>query len=177
MEKMKETIGKAAGKLRKAGATLTGEKGLFRQLKEQHSEVSVLMKQVKVGGESARQQLFPKIKQALLAHARAEQETYYETLKRYEETRAEVVDGYQEHTQMEELLQRLETLPMQPAQQDDAWGRTFDELVQLVEHHVHDEEDKMFPISKKVLSDAQIQEIERRFTALHEREMKALQAH
>lgn len=172
MEKMKETIGKAAGKLRKAGAALTGDKGLFRQLKEQHAEVSVLMKQVKTGGESTRRQLFPKIRQALLAHARAEQQTYYAAIERYEETRAQAADGLREHTQMDDLVQRLDMLPMA----GEEWGRTFDDLVRLVEHHVEEEENEMFPMSKKVLSDAQLQEIERRFTAMHEREMKALQA-
>lgn len=172
MEKMRETLGKAAGKLKRAGAAITGEKELFKVLKEQHAEVSVLMKQVKAGGESARRQLFPKIRAELLAHARAEQETLYEALKRHEKTRPQLDDSYREHQQMERILQRLMAMPIE----SDEWKQSFDELVQTVEHHVREEENQLFPMSKKVLSDSQLQELERRFTALHEREVKALQS-
>jgi hemerythrin-like domain-containing protein len=60
--------------------------------------------------------------------------------------------------------------------ESDQWKLTFDELVETVEHHVRDEENELFPLSKKVLSDSQIQDIERRFKAVHESEMRLLQA-
>lgn len=170
MEKMRESIGKAAGKIKRAGAALTGDKGILRTLKEQHAEVSVLMKQVNAGGESARRQLFPKIRESLVAHAKAEQETFYAALDGHELARTRLDHSVREHQQMEQLVEQLHTTPTDAA----LWEQSFDQLVKVVNDHVREEEDDMFPIAKQVLSEKQLHEIESQFETAYAREKRLL---
>jgi len=92
---------------------------------------------------------------ALKVHASVEEEIFYPAVKkaRAEETKDEVREAYEEHKQIKALLAALsKTTP------DD---ETFDSKVKVlqedVEHHVKEEEGKMFPDAKKFLNNEGLQ--------------------
>lgn len=146
--------------------------GLIRQLKQQHGLIANLANQVRVSDVGVRRDLIKQIRIETLAHARAEEETLYEALERVAPLRTEVAGNVQEHQKMEEYLDKLNMLP--PT--SPAWDDAFTDLVELFERHAAEEEAEMFPTARKLLSDAQIDELTDRFNTLWARERRTLQA-
>ena len=157
--------------VRQLGKVTQEDVGLFRQLKQQHALVANLVNQVLVSEVGVRMDLIKQIRLELLAHARAEEETLYEALERVAPLRTEVVSNVREHQMMEEYLDKLGMLP--PT--SPTWEEAFADLVELFERHATEEESEMFPTAKKLLSDAQVEDLGDRFTTLWARERKTLQ--
>lgn len=169
---IKEKLAKGAGKLRKVGSVIAGDRGIYSKLKEEHAEVFALMKQAQRGDETARSELFPKIRRELLSHARAEDKVFYSILDQHGETKERTSLNRQEHEQMETLVSRLSTLPVNSGE----WRKALDELVEVVETHVRSEENELFPRAKRVIDDKRARELERRFIEARQREMEKLEA-
>lgn len=163
MAKPTELVGKVAGTVQGIVKRLEGYKGIFRRLAEEHAEVSVLLRRVLASSEVAevRRDLFPKIRKEILSHARAEEQEFYSVLERYMETRDFVEHSGTDHRRIEILLDQLSVSdPAQPA-----WTETFRTLVQAIDDHVDDEEKRLFPIAKELLSEADVNAMEERFVA------------
>ena len=62
--------------------------------------------------------------------------------------------GIEEHQEAKQLLSELENLKTD----DTKWMSKFEELKKSVEHHVQEEETKVFPKTKKALSNEEEQE-------------------
>ena len=74
MSSRTEIASKLAGKAQAAISALSGEKGIFRRLKEEHAQLAVLMGKVtRTRDPSTRRELFPLIRAELLSHAKGEQ--------------------------------------------------------------------------------------------------------
>jgi hemerythrin superfamily protein len=170
----RDMIARIAGKAKEVGSVLTGERGIYKILSREHGQVTTWMLQVSAAstaGNGVRQDLFGKIRTELLAHAHAEEREFYPPLQKYDETRDLATRGMREHHEIEQLFERLHhDLDMGTSE----WNETFDELVRRVKTHVAMEEDDLFPRARKVLSDKEAKEIERRYLEQHEREKKVL---
>jgi len=59
-----------------------------------------------------------------------------------------VLEGYEEHAVVKQLLSELDEL----SKDDETWGAKLKVLQENVEHHVEEEEGEMFPSARKVLS-------------------------
>lgn len=139
---------KAMGKVKAAKARIKGLKGIFRQLSEEHGEVSAMLKRVKMTSDpKVRAELFPKIKRELLSHERAELSELYPLLMQNPQTRGIAEDHDREARQMESLLEALD----QQAYDSPGWKRDFAQLADLVEHHAREEENEYFPKAQDVL--------------------------
>jgi iron-sulfur cluster repair protein YtfE (RIC family) len=170
MTDLNETMAKAAGAIRKVGAALRGEPGIFQRLKEEHGELTSLMNRVASTdsgekGVALRRQLFPKIKRALLAHALAEEEEFYAVLRQYDEIQAIVSHGSEEHAAAEQLLERLEEMDEEP----DSWLDVFEQVRLRMEHHIEQEEEKVFPLAQHRIDKAAAEAIEKRYLEAKER--------
>ena len=157
-----ELASRLAGKVRSTASALRGERGIFKKLKEEHGEIVVMM--ARIGSTSdpkVRRDLFPKIRSMLLSHAKAEQAEFYSVLARYDETRSFAEHGLWEHRQLDSLLDQLH----QTDPEEDAWVMTFDTMMTLVNAHIAEEEDDLFPRAKAVLSVEESEAIECRFSA------------
>lgn len=167
---IKETIAKGAGKLKKAGAVIMGDRGIFKQLKEEHGQVSALMMQVKAGDEDTRAELFPTLRHELLAHSKAEEKEFYALLEQQSKTRDQIARSREEHQEVEQLLDQLSAMDVE----DPEWVELFDELVTAVQEHVDREEDEIFAAAQEIIDDERAREIEERFLAQRKREMERL---
>lgn len=149
------------------------DQGIFRRLQSEHREVSGMIAKLKKGGRNGtqRRDLFPRMRAELLAHARAEQKVVYERFRGLgDELRGCVKDGIEEHQQIEEILGTLSALGV-----DDAkWSECLEGLEECVEHHVNDEEQKVFPLAKKHVDAKTAREIERKYLQAKQAEMKRL---
>ncbi len=170
MGKARETLSKAAGAAKKAGAKLRGEPGILATLKKEHAEVSALMKQVNGTssdgrGVRIRSDLFPKIFSELMSHAKAEEKTFYATLQRFSETADKMQHSTREHQDIENMLSQLKSMGFTEA----SWGDVFTELVETVEHHVQEEEHVVFKQAQQLLSTDELHDLDRRFKIEKER--------
>ncbi len=115
-------------------------------LKEQHAEVRSLFERLLKGnGES--KELLKKLATSLSAHMAIEQELFYPAVLKVKEDL--VLEGYEEHAVARFALKRL----MKTSPSDQTFKAKVTTLMEIIEHHVEEEEEDMFPASEKALGD------------------------
>jgi len=110
----------------------------------------------------ARSELLDIITSELNAHELIEEKVLYPALKSHPEAKDIVLEGYQEHHVADLLLKELHHL----AKRDERWGPKLKVLKENIEHHIEEEEDKMFPTARSVLSRAELENLGVRMEAL-----------
>ena len=135
-----------------------GYTGIFRRLAEEHKEVDLLMQRVEKSSDAdVKRDLVTKIRRELLSHAKAEEQEFYSVLREHSETRELAAHSKEEHDEIEFMFCQLDEL------HGAAWNSVFTKLMHSVQHHVNEEETRLFPRAKAVLSSQQIQDIEKRY--------------
>jgi hemerythrin-like domain-containing protein len=127
-------------------------------LKKQHREVEKLFKEVE-GAEDARtrRRLLDEIGEKLKLHTSIEENIFYPAVKEIETKKAEemVLEAFEEHHVVDLVLAELPKV--------DPEAETFEAkmtvLKELVEHHVEEEEDEMFPMAEKKFGREKSQEL------------------
>lgn len=129
---------------------------VFELLKADHRKVSSIFEQIEQSDAPARQTLFTQLKQELDLHAHVEETLFYPRLKEAAETRDIIIEAYDEHQEVKDLLAELAALS---PDDDDEWSDLLEELKDSVEHHVEEEENEMFPQAREVLTQQEIDEL------------------
>ena len=115
-------------------------------LESQHRKVEALFKKL----EAARSEPAPLLEElagSLAAHMAIEQEIFYPRVK---ETDADLVnESLEEHSVAELALKRL--LATDP--EDEAFGARVTALKELIQHHVEEEEQELFPKIEKAIDE------------------------
>lgn len=150
--------GKAAAKV--VEARVRGLVGVFNTLSEQHGEVSALLKRVQ-DDPSKRIALWPKIRQELVSHEKAELREVYPVVSEYAETRVLALQHDAEASDLSMLIDRIHATEISSEQ----WGVLFDQLVTLVEQHAQEEEQEIFPKAQEAMGATRAKDIEARFLA------------
>lgn len=92
-----------------------------------------------------RQALAARICDELSVHARIEEEIFYPALRQAVPDAADVVDeGVEEHQEAKDLIAQLRAL----GSAGDDMDQLVSELARVVEHHVKEERDELFPKAK-----------------------------
>ena len=166
MGNVREKWAEAKGAIKRAGAALKGERGIFARLAQEHGEISSLKNQISSSADDfdVRRRLFPRVKQELLAHAQAEEQVFYPMAVRFEQTRDLAMHGIGEHQEIEIVLRRLSGMDMTAPE----WIGIFRQLKRRVEEHVEDEEDELFPKLKQLVSSDEVERAEWHFIAEEE---------
>lgn len=116
-------------------------------LKADHDIVRKLFQDVKESDESKHPSIFKKIKAELDVHAHIEETIFYPKLQ--EDGDKELVDivleGIEEHRQMKMFLRQLADL----TDGSEHFEPKLKVLMEDTDHHVKEEEDKMFPLVKE----------------------------
>jgi hemerythrin superfamily protein len=172
MARPTEIAGEAMGKLKGAKQALTGGAGIFERLSTEHGEISTLIRRVAAttAGSDVRTELFPKIRSELAAHARAEEKEVYSTFRGIPEIAGKMDHSADEHHRIESYLEQLSTMPFT----DDRWGEVFREMMMLVQTHVVEEEQQIFPAAKKALTEDQSKALEERYLESKSKELDAI---
>lgn len=158
--RMDSMIAKGSGVAKAVEARLRGLVGVFKTLAEQHGEVSALLKRVKSDPEK-RAELWPKIREELMSHEKGELREVYSVLREHAATRALADRHEAEAGELSMMIHRIhETAISSPD-----WLRFFDQLVELVEHHVKEEEHDIFPRAQETIGADRAREIEPLFLA------------
>jgi hemerythrin-like domain-containing protein len=136
----------------------------FTLLKDDHKKVAALFEQIEPTTERAvktREEAFGKLKRELDIHAHIEEKILYPVLKKEGETRDITFEGLEEHHVIKMLLAELATM----AVDSEEWTAKAKVLQENVEHHVEEEETKMFKLAREVLSKEQIEDLGTRLEA------------
>ena len=138
-------------------------------LESDHRRFEDLMKQGEETTERAvkgRTALLDTLTAALNVHELIEEKILYPALEPHGETRDIVLEGFEEHHVADVLVKELH----QVAKDDKQWGAKFKVLQESLEHHIGEEEGKMFPGARKVLGAAELKELGARMRMLKARE-------
>jgi hemerythrin superfamily protein len=107
-------------------------------------------------------QLAEKIIFELEVHTTIEEEIFYPEIKDADEEIKDTVDeGIEEHHVAKILISEAKALP--PG--DDAWVAKMKVLIESVEHHAGEEEEEMFPMVRKALDKAALEDMGQRLEA------------
>lgn len=128
-------------------------------LKQQHREVAALFKSaLKSDDPDEQMDLAEEIIEKLTLHATIEEEIFYPAVREAIGTRRgeeDVLEAYEEHHVMKLLMEELPNA--------DPAAENFDAkltvLKEIVQHHVEEEEEEMFPAAEKKLGKAKLEEL------------------
>ena len=105
--------------------------------------------------EKTRTELFDTLKSEMLIHERIEEEIFYPALKSHPKARDIVLEGYEEHHVVDEIMGELETTPVT----DETWGAKFKVMKENIEHHIEEEEGEMFKQARQVFDAGELEEL------------------
>ncbi|HYN68660.1 MAG TPA: hemerythrin domain-containing protein, partial [Candidatus Eisenbacteria bacterium] len=103
-------------------------------LKDDHRKLLGLLEQLEKTTERAektRPELFGRIKEELTVHEIIEEEIFYPTLKQHRKAKEIVLEGYEEHHVVDQLMGELEALPVD----DETWGPKAKVMIENIQHH------------------------------------------
>ncbi|MFL5813124.1 MAG: hemerythrin domain-containing protein [Bdellovibrionia bacterium] len=123
---------------------------IYTVLKSDHRLVKQLLKQLEKTTEEAPQkrvQLLKQLKEAIVPHSRAEEQVFYDRLKKCEVKEADdlAFEGYEEHAVVDRLLEQLEAT----APNDKRWTALLSVAKESLEHHIKEEEEELFEKARK----------------------------
>lgn len=123
-------------------------------LKEDHKTVRQLFRQFHATSETAyqtRKKIGDHIISELEQHSSLEEQIFYPAVdaKSKDKGRKHVAEAYEEHALMKQLMNELKRAD--PSERK--YAAKFKVLCDVVEHHVKEEEGRIFPEAKKVLKE------------------------
>lgn len=118
-----------------------------------------------VGDPARRQGDFTQLKAELVAHETAEERTFYIPLMEHDEAVEAARHGIAEHHEMDEMVECLGKLEDGSAE----WLEQLGQLLNKLEHHLKEEEDKWFPLARRILPRRELSELGEPYRTEHER--------
>ena len=121
-------------------------------LKKQHRQVKGLFKQLeKTENGRGRRDLMDQIAQALKMHTQIEEEIFYPAVAEIgsQKAREMTMEAFEEHHVVDLVLAELPKVDPE----DERFEAKMTVLMELVEHHVEEEEKEMFKLAQKLGND------------------------
>ena len=134
-------------------------------LKADHDKVKKMLadgEETTERAEVTRTELFEKIKAEMLIHERIEEEIFYPALKAHPKAKDIVLEGYEEHHVVDEIMGELEVLSVT----DETWGAKFKVMKENIEHHIEEEEGEMFKTARQVFEADELESLGARMLEL-----------
>jgi hemerythrin-like domain-containing protein len=132
---------------------------VIKLLKEDHQKALGLIEQIEKADEALRPRtrLLNELKDSLSVHTKVEERVFYSVLEKFGETHA-LVDGfYREHQEVNRILAKLDDLKKKKS--SDEWQDQLHKLRWSVEHHINEEEKRLFPRAEKLLGKERLSEM------------------
>ena len=113
-----------------------------------------LMEQLtKESNDEKKTEIFHEIRKEIILHSQSEETTFYKLI---DERDAESLNhAKSEHSDIKKLLAALTALPISTSK----WSEKFNELKSAFEHHVQEEEGKIFEMAKTIISEDEAVEL------------------
>jgi hypothetical protein len=143
-------------------------KEFFELIHKDHEFFRNILSQLKQtqGTESKRrEELFTKFKLEIEPHTKAEEKVFYPPLQENNEFYDDVLESIEEHHVISLILGELDRM----SKQEDQWRAKLRVGKEVVEHHILEEEDKIFGAASKILNGEQMQAVLKDFVREKER--------
>lgn len=139
-------------------------------LKKDHKTVKELFKKAEGNNnEKQQKQLFEQIKTELETHTHIEETVFYPAVEQIEELKDMVLESLEEHKQVKTLLREMENL----SDDSEKFEPKLKVLMENVEHHaVEEEEGKMFPTLRKLMSNEELEQLGQQLEAAKKKELR-----
>jgi hemerythrin superfamily protein len=129
---------------------------VIKLLKEDHKKVKKMLDELEETSESAkREELFAHIQHELRLHELVEEEIVYPTFREQSKLKDIVLEGYEEHHVVDLIMDEIAGEPVT----DETWAAKVKVMKENVEHHVEEEEDKMFPQARKLFAEKELERL------------------
>ena len=134
-------------------------------LREQHAEVEALIEEIEDEDDpDEKHVLFLELADKLAAHSTIEEKIFYPSVMT-DRTREQLVESTEEHLSVKRLLADLLELDVE----DEHFDAKLSVLKEQVRHHAHDEEeDQLFPIVERMMSDDELAALGNEMLAMFE---------
>lgn len=131
----------------------TASQTIFEELRQDHQVQRELLDRLAEtsGSEQVRQQDFERLKAELTHHAAAEEKHFYAQLMTVDLTQEKARHSVAEHHDIDEQVELLEETDFSSPQ----WLPRLKDLKHLVTHHLDEEEQEVFQMAGKALTDRQ----------------------
>ncbi len=120
-------------------------------LKDDHDRVKKMLaegEETTERAEKTRTELFATLKSEMMLHERIEEEIFYPALKSHPKAKEIVLEGYEEHHVVDEIMGELEATDVT----DETWSAKFKVMKENIEHHIEEEEGDMFKQARQVFA-------------------------
>ncbi|WP_339647749.1 hemerythrin domain-containing protein [uncultured Salegentibacter sp.] len=126
---------------------------IFEALRQEHEiQRDLVAKLVETQGDTEeRKKIFEQLKHELKIHADAEERHFYIPLIKKDLTQEKARHSVAEHHEMDELIEELEDTEMDASN----WLKIAKELEHKVTHHLDEEEQEVFQMAGKALTEKQ----------------------
>lgn len=124
---------------------------IYEALKKDHDTVKTLLNELVSLSESDKErssQLIEKIKDELVPHARAEESVFYNSLRAIDSAKDIIMHSFEEHMEAETLLRSLQAMD----KVDADFKSTAKKLQKAVEHHIKEEEGRIFNVAQQLFT-------------------------
>jgi hemerythrin-like domain-containing protein len=109
-------------------------------------------------GVKTRQELFRKFRLLLTVHEVIEETIFYPALKEHPKARDIVLEGYEEHHVVDEVMAEISDTPVD----DETWGAKAKVMVENVRHHIQEEESDMFRQARAAFNREELEQLGQR---------------
>jgi hypothetical protein len=113
-------------------------------------------------GVKTRTELLAELKAELTIHERIEEEIFYPALKSHPKATDIVLEGYEEHHVVDEIMGELEETDVS----DETWSAKFKVMKENIEHHIEEEEGEMFKQARSVFDTDELETLGARMMEL-----------
>lgn len=143
---------------------------VLKHIKEEHEEFRSMMKEIESAKGKKKENLFQELDAKIHGHHEAEETVIFSKVK--EKVKGEdemvVMEMIEEHHLGKHQFEVLEgTRP-----EDETWDAKFSVLMEVLEHHMKEEEREFMPLARKVMPKEWLEESLNEFEAVHEEKMK-----
>ena len=131
---------------------------VIKLLKQDHQKVKKILEELEETTERAttkRQQLFAEVQSELRLHELVEEEIVYPAFREQSKLKDIVLEGYEEHHVVDLIMDEIAGEPVT----DETWAAKVKVMKENVEHHVEEEEDKMFPQARKLFAEEELEKL------------------
>jgi hemerythrin superfamily protein len=149
---------------------VAGEIDALTLLRKDHLLVRELMDQMAAEDDPDQlSSMFEQLVDELSVHERIEEEIFYPALQKLPKAKEDVLEAFEEHHLVDEIVKEMDV-----ETNDDKWRAKFTVMKENVEHHIKDEEDKLFPKAEELLGEEKLGALGVQMADLKEAEQEAL---
>jgi hemerythrin-like domain-containing protein len=127
-------------------------------LEADHRTVEGVMDDIEKSTERAvkgREELFRKFRLLLTVHEIIEETIFYPALKEHPKARDIVLEGYEEHHVVDEVMDEIKDVPVD----DETWHPKAKVMIENVRHHIQEEEQEMFRQARAAFNREELEQL------------------